>query len=66
MNYEIKTIDEIFKPGLLEWIRGTVEVYGLTKKNAQLIFRDLAEYENRNGLTFVCFFGTEFVIFRPA
>lgn len=62
MSYITRRLEEVFSSNFVQYIADKHD-WQLTDNDVNLIFRRIAEYEQKNNVRFVTFFAKHFIIF---
>jgi hypothetical protein len=57
----VKELEEVFSHEFIEYMMNQ-EI--ASKPDLVLIFRRIEEFEKKNNIQFVCFFGSQYIIFK--
>ncbi len=60
MKHQIKELSEVFSKEFIDYILNEK----MNLQGARLVFRRIAEYEQKHGVEFVCFFANQFIVFK--
>ena len=59
-KYRVVETSRVFTPEFLEWLYS----HEPTKAHIRIVMEKIEQYEDREGLEFVSFFGKDFLVFR--
>lgn len=64
MSYLIKGMEEVFTDQFAEYVVKTSQNEGIDETLLNLIMTRVAEYEEKNAVRFINFFGSDYIIFK--